>query len=243
MTPPRIAALSRRRSTWLAVAFAIVSSVARAGAIEPPGLEGTLAAHNEIRSALGIAPLVWDAELAASAQAWADQCVDLAAPIGIVDENADRSDGFPWYVGENVYGSAGAATGMAAVALWAAEAQSYDYESNTCSAVCGHYTQTVWAATERVGCGLSSCPELAFGNTVICDYGPGGNTGGRPYEMPEPASAAGAAGAIAVLAALRRRRVRAARDARGQIRMSLDTPCTSRRIGAASTSRHHSRRM
>jgi len=202
--PAGIPTLSRQALLSLAASFLIASHV-RAASVEPPGLEGTLAAHNDIRSALGIEPLAWDAALAATAQAWADQCVDLAAPIGLIDDNPDRSDGYPWYVGENKYGSSGSASGVNAVALWAAEVQNYDYDTNTCSAICSHYTQIVWAATEFVGCGISSCPGLSFGNSVICNYGPGGNTGGRPYEVPEPSSWPRAAGMIAALAALSRR--------------------------------------
>jgi hypothetical protein len=148
---------------------------------EPPGLEGTTAAHNQVRAAHGVPPLVWDPSLAATAQAWAEQCVDQTAPIGLVDHNPDRSDGHPQYVGENIYGSGGSATGTAAVALWVSEEADYDYDSNTCSDVCGHYTQVVWATTTAVGCGLHDCDGLSFGSTVVCNYMPGGNNGDRPY--------------------------------------------------------------
>ena len=53
--------------------------------------------------------------------------------------------------------------------------------TNSCSGICGHYTQVVWAASLELGCGLSSCPGLAYGSTIVCNYGPGGNDGGRPY--------------------------------------------------------------
>lgn len=150
-------------------------------ASEPPGLEGTTAAHNEVRSAHGVGPLTWSAALAATAQAWAEQCVDVTAPAGLVDHNPDRSAGHPYYVGENIYGSGGAASGVDAVALWAAEEADYDYGTNSCSGVCGHYTQIVWASSLEVGCGIHSCPGLTYGNTVVCNYGPGGNSGGPPY--------------------------------------------------------------
>jgi hypothetical protein len=53
--------------------------------------------------------------------------------------------------------------------------------ANTCSAACGHYTQIVWATTTKPGCAVRTCPAFGFGNTVICDYAPGANDGGRPY--------------------------------------------------------------
>ena len=150
---------------------------------EPPGLAGITALHNQVRAMVGVAPLVWDPDLAAVAQAWADQCVDVQAPIGLVDHNAGRSDNYPGYVGENIYGSGGSATPQGAVSLWAAEEANYDYASTTCATgkTCGHYTQLVWGTTQRLGCGLSNCAGLTYGSTIVCDYSPGGNTGGRPY--------------------------------------------------------------
>lgn len=148
---------------------------------EPAGLVGTTDAHNQVRAAHGVAPLTWDPALAVIAQGWAEQCVDTEAPIGLIDHNPNRSDTYPEYVGENIYGSGGPASGTDAVTLWASEEADYDYASNTCSGICGHYTQIVWAATTKVGCGIHTCPGLTYGNSVICNYGPGGNSGGRPY--------------------------------------------------------------
>jgi uncharacterized protein YkwD len=148
---------------------------------EPGALMGVTAAHNQARAAKGVPDLVWDPALAAVAQAWADQCIDNASPIGLIDHNAGRSDDYPGYVGENIYGSGGNATGPDAVALWVAEEADYDYDNNSCSGVCGHYTQVVWRASERLGCGLKNCPGLTYGSSVVCNYSPGGNSGGKPY--------------------------------------------------------------
>jgi pathogenesis-related protein 1 len=151
---------------------------------EPAGLEGTTDAHNAVRAQVGVGPLVWDAQLAAIARAWVIQCVDTQAPLGLVDHNPGRSSGQPTYVGENIYGSGGGASGTDAVELWASEQANYDYASNTCAAgqVCGHYTQIVWRSTTKVGCALHTCPGLRYGSTVVCNYAPGGNIGGqRPY--------------------------------------------------------------
>ena len=151
---------------------------------EPAGLEGITAAHNTVRASVGVAPLVWDPDLAVVAQAWADGCVDEDSPTGLIDHNPGRSNNYPGYVGENVYGTGATPTAQRAVDVWAAEAADYDYESNTCAPgkICGHYTQVVWAATERLGCGVSQCANLTYGGTIVCNYSPGGNAGGaRPY--------------------------------------------------------------
>lgn len=150
---------------------------------EPAALAGITAAHNSVRAGVGVGPVFWDGKLAASAQAWANQCVDNDHN-GLVDHNPNRSSGFPWYVGENLYASTATATAQAAVTAWAAEAQYYHYASNTCDAgrTCGHYTQIVWANSIRLGCGISTCPALTYRSSIVCDYGPGGNIVGQwPY--------------------------------------------------------------
>jgi pathogenesis-related protein 1 len=109
-------------------------------------------------------------------------CIDNDAPSGLIDHNPNRSDGHPYYVGENVFGSGGNATAQTAVDLWAAEEADYNYASNSCSGVCGHYTQIVWRESLDLGCAKYDCPGLTYGSTIVCNYGPGGNIGGqRPY--------------------------------------------------------------
>ncbi len=148
---------------------------------EPTALGGITAAHNAARADKGVAPLTWDAELAVVAQSWADQCINNDGN-SIMDHNAGRSANYPGYVGENIYASGGPPSPSGAVALWVAEEQYYDYASNTCSGVCGHYTQVVWAASQKLGCGVSNCPSIGYPNTIVCNYSPGGNAGGqRPY--------------------------------------------------------------
>jgi hypothetical protein len=33
----------------------------------------------------------------------------------------------------------------------------------------------------NLGCALVNCPGLKYPSTVLCMYGPGGNSGGAPY--------------------------------------------------------------
>jgi hypothetical protein len=164
-----------------------------AGAGEPAELAGITQYHNQVRAMIdttGVAggplpALAWDASLAATAAAWVARCQD-GDGNGLVDHNPDRSTGHPWYVGENIFGSGGTATAHDAVLLpvygWASEATHYHYATNSCDpgATCGHYTQVVWRATQRLGCALGRCPGLTFASAIVCDYGPGGNVGNQP---------------------------------------------------------------
>lgn len=123
--------------------------------------------------------LSWDPALATFAQNYANTCTD------------DHNPSSPY--GENIYAgavSSGFPTGVevAAATSWANETTSYNYAANTCSGVCGHYTQMVWRSTTRVGCGIRQCttnspfgPPFVNWTVVICNYDPPGNNGQRPY--------------------------------------------------------------
>jgi hypothetical protein len=155
------------------------------GVGEPAALVGITLAHNEARAAVTtdvpLPSMTWSPELAATAAAWIAQCRDTEAPSGLIDHNPGRSDGHPYYVGENINGSGGGADPLQAVELWVSERANYNYESNTCNGVCGHYTQVVWRTSVELGCAVGTCAGLQFGSSIVCNCGPGGNSGGRPY--------------------------------------------------------------
>jgi pathogenesis-related protein 1 len=82
--------------------------------------------------------------------------------------------------GENLFEITGApGTATQVVKAWAAEDRDYDYNSNTCRDVCGHYTQIIWRNTRKVGCAVAR----GGGREVwVCNYDPPGNfIGQRPY--------------------------------------------------------------
>ena len=82
--------------------------------------------------------------------------------------------------GENAYTISGSTTSPAqVVGYWAGEARGYDVRSNTCSGVCGHYTQIVWGTTRAVGCAVATDRRR---EVWACNYDPPGNiVGYRPY--------------------------------------------------------------
>lgn len=141
-------------------------------ALEPPAslAQAMLAAHNAVRASVGDPPLTWSPRLAAFAQGWANRLIET----GTFAHRPDNS------YGENLYAiTGGTASPEQVVAAWADEARDYDIRSNTCTAMCGHYTQIVWRATQDVGCAVAADP----GREVwVCDYNPPGNViGFRPY--------------------------------------------------------------
>ncbi len=129
-----------------------------------------LAAHNAIRADVKIPPLQWSEHLASVAQGWANT---LLAKHQFTHSSDAR-------YGENLFNVAGAAaTPAVAVKVWASESRNYDYATNSCRGICGHYTQIVWRDTKSVGCAVAR----GGGREVwVCNYDPPGNwLGQRPY--------------------------------------------------------------
>jgi uncharacterized protein YkwD len=129
-----------------------------------------LAAHNAIRAHVHVPALVWSTRLEALAQDWANRLL-------AEKQFSHRPTGS---YGENLFEITGAAASSAqVVANWATEAWNYDYTSNTCRGVCGHYTQIVWRDTKKVGCAVARGKAR---EVWVCDYDPPGNWAGeRPY--------------------------------------------------------------
>lgn len=149
------------------------------GDAEPAEMNGITALHNAARASVDppaatpIPPLAWSADVAAEAQAYAEQCVWMHS-------------GNPKY-GENLFASSGGSTPADVVGSWVSEEADYDYASNGCSGICGHYTQVVWAKSMKLGCGKATCTSgspFGSGNWEIwvCNYDPPGNFNGeKPY--------------------------------------------------------------
>ena len=148
------------------------------GDTEPANMAGMLEAHNAARAAVmpaatpAIPPLTWSSTVAAAAEAWASQCNFSHNTMGY---------------GQNIYASTGGSTPEQVVAAWVSEDKDYNYADNSCSNVCGHYTQVVWRDSTELGCGVQSCTTGSpFGGgswqIYVCDYDPPGNfVGQKPY--------------------------------------------------------------
>ncbi len=130
-----------------------------------------LDAHNRVRVPMTLPPLTWDPALAASAQDWADTLSTIGCRMRHKPNNPH---------GENIFFNSGYdAVPDEVVAAWASEKENYDYRTNKCTGMCGHYTQVVWANSRRLGCGVASCGPA---QVWVCHYDPPGNVVGyRPF--------------------------------------------------------------
>ena len=114
------------------------------GGAAPPSdlVREMIEAHGAVRSRVGLPPLAWSNRLTALAQDWANTL--LARRKISHRENSQY--------GENIFAISGAAASPAQVVnSWAAESRNYDYRSNKCRGVCGHYTQIVGAIRKKWG--------------------------------------------------------------------------------------------
>ncbi|MCI5148556.1 MAG: SCP-like extracellular [Candidatus Electrothrix sp. MAN1_4] len=139
------------------------------------------AAHNHWRSQVGVPGLTWSDTLVDVAQDWADKLkkngcgfyhshngygenLFMASPLMWSDGHKELQETSP----EKVTNS------------WGNEIKDYNYSNNSCSGVCGHYTQLVWKETTEVGCARSVCDDKS--QIWVCSYSPAGNFAGkRPY--------------------------------------------------------------
>jgi uncharacterized protein YkwD len=151
----------------------------------PQDIQRILSLHNQVRAQVkpssgGPLPKMrWNHQLAQSAKRHALRCKFKHSSTN----KLKRVAGFT-FIGENL----GAASGppfdvVDAAKMWAQEKKNYNYKSNRCRGVCGHYTQMVWRDTTDIGCYVAVCPQNRFEKIfVVCQYGPAGNiVGKRPY--------------------------------------------------------------
>jgi uncharacterized protein YkwD len=113
--------------------------------------------HNRYRRETnGGAPLTWDPAIAQTAQAHANRCV--------------FSHSKPGGQGQNLYMGQSNERG---VDLWYNEKPLYN---GRFSMAAGHYSQLVWKATQKIGCGTSRCNGRVY---LVCNYFPAGNVEGQ----------------------------------------------------------------
>ncbi len=150
---------------------------------EPAQMEGMTAAHNEYRLEKHDVSLVWDDEVAAYAQEWAEY---------LRDNHDCQLQHRSWLgmdkvsYGENLYGASAwgmvlQTTPQQVVDAWWSEVEFYDYDTDGCTDVCGHYTQVMWESSTRLGCGVAFCNDGQT-DVWVCNYDPPGNwIGMKPW--------------------------------------------------------------
>ena len=133
-----------------------------------------VAAHNRVRKKHCAGPLTWSPPLAQVAQRWANSLRDKRCAFG-------HSGG---KFGENLAGgTTGTLDPESVVKMWYDEVAQYRFPNGGFSMNTGHFTQVVWRATARVGCGRSQCKGM---DLWVCEYDPEGNWEGQYRESVLP---------------------------------------------------------
>jgi pathogenesis-related protein 1 len=118
-------------------------------------------AHNKARAEVGSPPLEWSDEIARHAQVWADELAKTGkfyhSPDGTYGQNLAEAHNVDQFV-----------------SMWLKEKARYKGEVLAPENVksFGHYTQVVWKASTKFGCGKSKTPD---GFVWVCEYDPPGN--------------------------------------------------------------------
>uniref|UniRef100_A0A3Q2V873 R3H domain containing-like n=1 Tax=Haplochromis burtoni TaxID=8153 RepID=A0A3Q2V873_HAPBU len=163
----------------------------RKPAISPREMNALLDYHNRVRSqvfppAANMEYMLWDEGLAKSADSWASRCVWDHGPTQAMK-----------YVGQNLSVTSGRYQSITdLVRSWNDERHHFSYPNRCSGSVCSHYTQMVWASTNRVGCAVRKCSNMdVFGSTwreatlLVCNYLIKGNwVGEAPYKTGKPCS-------------------------------------------------------
>ncbi len=159
-----------KRRSIAAMLAALTLGLSAPAYADPGSTAELLAAHNAYRASLGLPPLRWSNQLAAHAQRWADHL----AEIGELEHSGP---------GQNLaMAKSGTQSLTQLVDLWGSE-QTY-FTNGYFPAISttgnwmdvGHYSQMVWNATTKVGCGVAD----NYGREVlVCDYDPPGNVMGE----------------------------------------------------------------
>jgi len=160
------------------ILFAILPLLVLSQDKEPKKMQGMLKAHNKYRKALGLPNLIWSNTLAANAQKWANHLKDQNCSI----RHSPKKSRIGY--GENIAWNSGYNdTPEGVVDRWCSEQENFNFETRKCNGnwqLCGHYTQVIWRATERVGCAVVQCGNQ---QVWVCQYDPAGNinvTKGNP---------------------------------------------------------------
>jgi uncharacterized protein YkwD len=122
-----------------------------------------------------VAPLEWSADVAKTAQAWANELARSGCKL--------RHSSTP--LGENLAaGTTGTIPPERAVELWYDESKGYDYSKTKFTMGAGHFTQVVWKGSRHVGCGTATCNDKQI---WVCNYDPAGNIQGEfAANVPRP---------------------------------------------------------
>jgi len=140
----------------------VMLAAAAEGAVSSAEKKEMLDLHNMYRCMAGVPALQWDDALQTQAQSWAD--------TGNTGHSTSRG-AFKKY-GENMKFGCPTSTPKSATDWWYDEINKYS-ESSPYQA--SHYTQMVWKASTKIGCGKGKLTAPCAGDVWVCQFTTMGN--------------------------------------------------------------------
>ena len=133
-------------------------------ALSDADIQALLNTHNAYRAKHCVPNLSWSPQLAAQAQAWADQCPSTGFKhSGGWNKQPPYGENLAWGTSRGAKNS---------VDAWYGEISSYNFNAPQYSNAVGHFTQVIWRGSTQLGCGMSVCNGQ---NYWVCQYSPPGN--------------------------------------------------------------------
>lgn len=172
-----------------AVAITIAPGAARAvrSTLTAAEVAELVSFHNRARQEVGTAPVKWSPELAAFAQAWADEL----ARTGTFKHRTHEPGPWQQKYGENIAFTRGEPPEVVVLKgaeMWYGEKKEYTpgtpIPADFSTFKAGHYTQMVWRDTTEIGAGKATIRtgDLKGAVVLVCNYNPPGNFIGKtPY--------------------------------------------------------------
>jgi pathogenesis-related protein 1 len=143
-------------------------------AAEPKDVQGILAAQNEARRRLNLAPLTWSAALMGKAQATASNAAANACSKGLALKAAQAAGAAMYWAAALPHSSGAASTQSITpgflVSEWQAGKTDYDSVTGECRRAgdCQSWARMVAPAARQVGCARVICPSQ--GQIWACHY-------------------------------------------------------------------------
>ncbi|XP_072498526.1 serotriflin-like isoform X1 [Notamacropus eugenii] len=146
--------------------------------------------HNTLRrgvipKARNMLKMGWNENAAQNARNWSEECKREHSPQ--FKRTLTES-----LCGENLLFASHPLSWSDVIQMWYDESENFTYGSGPTQpeSVVGHYTQTVWATSYMIGCGVAHCPnQETFKYFYTCHYCHGGNnraTFTTPYKKGIP---------------------------------------------------------
>ena len=159
-----------------------------AGASEPKSMNGMLAAQNDVRSRLNLAPLTWSGELMTQAEATATAAADAGCSQSAATEaGAAHTASMFWAPAIRRVDGAGLVQDIIPsylVSQWKAGRTDYDASRLECrrTGACEHYARMVAPGSRAVGCARMVCANQA--QVWACRYSDGRAAAAAPIQNP-----------------------------------------------------------